>query len=538
MHTPWTNKHQIRETGSMGFWNRRHQLGLAAVIMAGSIFVSRFMGLIRDKIISYLFGATSESDVYFAAFVIPDFINYLLAGAYFSITLIPLLAEHFNRDRDDGWRLFSTVLTWVALAITALTAIGMIFARQMAHFAAPGLSPEGIVRLAYFLRIILPAQICFLLGSCFMSVLYLRKQFFVPALVPIVYNLSIIVGGVLLRSRGMEGFCWGVLAGAFLGNLALPILAARQGDGLVLRFSLAHPGMKRFLWMALPLMIGQSIVVLDEQLVRIFGSLAGVGAISWLNYARRIMLVPVGVVAQAAGVASYPFLAELSAAKDYTRFHQTLNSALRNVLTLLVPLSVWMMTVAEPTIQLIFQQGHFNAADSVRTAHLLQVFLIVVFCWGYQQILGRAFYATQDTITPAVLGTLTTVVSIPVFYGFTSHFGVMGVALASATSIALYSAVLSLRWHNRFGSATFTGLLGAMGRLCLLSSASSLPALFIGNLGILSFPGHPYVSALTRICASGFLFFSVFLFLARRFTPDLIRPFLSKVGPIGRWIAR
>ncbi len=85
--------------------------------MGVSVLLSRFMGLIRDKVISYLFGATSESDLYFAAFVIPDFINYLLAGAYFSITLIPLLSAYFEKDEEDGWRFFSAVFTWIALLI-------------------------------------------------------------------------------------------------------------------------------------------------------------------------------------------------------------------------------------------------------------------------------------------------------------------------------------------------------------------------------------------------------------------------------------
>ena len=93
------------------------------MIMGVSILVSRFMGLVRDKAISYLFGATNESDLYFAAFVIPDFINYLLAGAYFSITLIPLLADYFERDREDGWRFFSTVFTWIAVAIATMRSL-------------------------------------------------------------------------------------------------------------------------------------------------------------------------------------------------------------------------------------------------------------------------------------------------------------------------------------------------------------------------------------------------------------------------------
>lgn len=522
----------------LAFLNRRQQMGWAALIMGVSVLLSRFMGLIRDKIISYLFGATGESDLYFAAFVIPDFINYLLAGAYFSITLIPLLTAYFEKDEEDGWHFFSTVFTWIALLISTLTALALGFAPRLAHLAAPGLTEEALARLAFFLRIVLPAQICFLLGSCVSAILYLRKQFLVPALTPLVYNLMIILGGILLRHRGMEGFCWGVLAGAFIGNLCLPYLAARFGHGVKLRFSLYHPGLKRFFILALPLMVGQSIVVLDEQLVRVFGSLAGVGAISWLNYARRIMLVPVGVVAQAAGVASYPFLAELVAKKEFTRFHQTLNSALRGMLTLLVPLTIWMMAVSEPTIRLIFQQGHFGPADTLRTSQLLLIILIVVCCWGFQQVLGRAYYARQDTLTPAIIGTVTTLISIPIYYLITLRLQVVGVALASSISVGLYTGFLSLWWRHRFGKAAFLGLGRDFLKVAVLSLIAGFPAILVVKLRFIDIDVHPYWEALYAIGVSGMCFAVIFLLLSRYFIPDLVKPVLQKAGPLGRLFLR
>jgi putative peptidoglycan lipid II flippase len=522
----------------MAFWTRRQQLGWAAVLMGASVLLSRFMGLIRDKVISYLFGATRESDLYFSAFVIPDFINYLLAGAYFSITLIPLLAGYFAKDEEDGWRFFSAVFTWIALSITVCTLVAMALAPQLAKFAAPGMGPEEWARLAYFLRIILPAQIFFLLGSCFMAVLYLRQQFLIPAMVPLIYNLVIILGGVALRRQGMEGFCWGVLLGAFLGNLLLPYLALRLNQDLKLRFTLRHPGMKRFVLLALPLMLGQSIVVLDEQLVRVFGSMAGAGAISWLSYARRIMMVPVGIVAQAAGVASYPFLAELVAQKQYRQFHQSLNATLRNTLTLLIPLSLWMILVSQPVITLIFQQGHFSPADARQTAWLLKIFLAVVFCWGFQQILGRAFYACQDTLTPAVLGTVTTVISLPIFYFATQALEATGVATASALAIGLYTAVLGFWWWRRFGREVFAGLGKAMLQVSALAVAAGVPWVPLIQWCSTVWPGHPYAAALLAIGASGPGFLLLFGLLARHFTPALVRPFLEQAGPLGRRLLR
>jgi putative peptidoglycan lipid II flippase len=520
--------------GKSSFWKHSQQMGWAALVMGLSTLISRFMGLFRDQVISYLFGATRESDIYFAAFVIPDFINYLLAGAYFSITLIPLLATRFDKDPDDGWQFFSAVVFWVAAAISLLTLLGIMCAPRLAFLAAPGLTGDGLNRLAGFLRIILPAQVFFLVGSCFMAVLYVRKQFLAPALAPIVYNLSIILGGVLMRARGMEGFCWGVLVGSILGHLALPLIAVRFGGGLRLTARFTHPGLKRFIILALPLMLGQSIVVLDEQFLRVFGSMVGEGAVSWLNYGRRIMMVPVGVVAQAAGVASYPFLAELVARKDKLQFDQTLHLALKNILVVLLPLSVWLMVVSEPAIRLLFQQGHFSASDTEATSSVLRIFLTVVVCWGFSQVMGRAFYAHEDTLTPVLLGTGVTVLAIGVFYALARTWQVNGVAVASSLSITNYSLALGLVWRRRFGGEAFRGL----GKSAFLISVFSVLAAGAGypltRLSLSLLAAHPVLEALWEIALSGVGFGAVFLVLVRLFAPQFLDPFLNRMGRFGK----
>lgn len=513
-------------------------MGFAALVISAGILLSRFMGLLRDKLISLLFGATLESDLYFAAFVIPDFINYLLAGGYFSITLIPFLTQCFEKDEEEGWRLFSTIVTWVIIVISLITLVAFIFAQPLARLAAPGLGEEALVRLAHFLRIILPAQIFFLGGSCVSALLFMRKQFTVPALAPVVYNLFIILGGLLLRERGMEGFCWGVLAGSVIGNFLLPVFTARSGGGLRFSFSFYHSDIKKYFLLALPLMIGQSITVIDEQYIRIFGSLAGVGAISWLNYARRIMLVPVSVVAQAASVASYPFLADLFVKRDLPRFYSTVRSALQNVLTLLIPASLWMMLAAEPIVRLIFQQGRFGPADTAQTAGLLRILLLCAGCWGYQQVLGRAFYSRLDTITPAIIGTGVTLLSIPVYYALTVSAGPVGVAAASAGSILAYGAVLTAWWIYKIGAEAFTGLFGTSLKVVALSLLSLLPAWAAALLNPFSPQGYPLFSAFFELILSGLAFTIFFAALAGYFIPAAARPFLERAGPLGRRLLR
>ncbi len=522
----------------MSFWKKRQQMGLAAVIVGGGILLSRFMGLFRDKLISILFGATRESDLYFSAFVIPELINYMLAGGYFSITLIPFLSKYFEESEEEGWRFFSSVFLWVAVSICTLTVVAFFSASTLARLTAPGLAPQSLGRLTFFLRIILPAQIFFLCGSCLTGILFMRKQFFVPAAVSIVYNLFIIVGGVLLRSRGMEGFCWGVVAGSFIGNFLLPLLAVKYGGGLSFRWSIFHPGLKRYFLVALPLMIGQSITVLDQQFMRVFGSYAEVGAVSRLSYARRIMMVPVSVVAQAAGMASFPFMADLYVKKELPRLYRTIKTAMQNIMTLLIPVTAWMILAAEPTIRLIFQQGRFGAVDTAMTARLLQVLLVSVPFWGFQQVLSRGFYAKLDTLTPAVLGTIVTVLVIPVFYLLAIHTGAIGVAWASVSALVIYTAAMAAWWRMKAGGEAFEGLLSGTGKLVLLSCVSALPAWAAGKASPFDPHISPYLAAVWELVLGGSSFGIVFALLCARFIPDLAKPFLDRTGPIGRMLLR
>jgi len=410
----------------MALLTAQQRMGAAALILAASTVLSRLMGLARDKIISWQFGAGGESDMYFAAFVVPDIINYLLAGGFMSITIIPLLTRRFQEDEVDAWGFFSCVFCWMAAASTLLTIGGMALAPWLARTVAPGFTPEQWVRLAFFMRIILPAQIFFLCGACLTALLFMRRQFRVPALAPLIYNGAIIAVGLLLpwlattrtaqttlpagllaHMDGMTGYCVGVTLGAALGTFALPLRVAEQ-QGLRLRMVWRHPLMGKFLLTALPLMLGQTIMMLDEQFLRVFGSLAGDGAVSLLNYARRITQVPVGLVGQAAAVASYPFLVSLLAQGETERFNTTLRTALRASVALIIPCAFCMAATSWPILGVIFQGGRFSPADTLATLPLTRIMLAATPFWIIYMVLVRAYYAHGDTITPAVTGTVMT----------------------------------------------------------------------------------------------------------------------------------
>ena len=515
----------------MSILTSSQRMGTAALFLAMSIFVSRFMGLIRDKVISYYYGAGIEADIYLASFVAPDFINYLLAGGYFTITLIPILSRRFKESEESGWSFFSAVFWWVSFTSVACVSLGWIYAPQLAKITAPGFSdyPDHMARLTYFLRIVLPAQVFFLPGACLTALLYWRRQFTPPALMPLIYNGCIIIGGAAMANinmdRGMEGFCWGVMAGAFIGAFALPFMVARKG-GLHLRPVFFDRGLKTFLFLSLPLMLGQSIAVLDEQFIRVFGSFVGAGGVSLLAYARRFMFVPIGIVAQAAGAASYPFLATLAADGETQRFAETVSNVLRSALSVAVPLCIWMAAIAEPLIRLLFEQGRFTGSDTEMCAFLLTLMLPGVLFWVVHQIVSRSFFAYEDTLTPAIAGTVTTVLFLPVYWGLSQLLGAPGVAIAGVLGIGAYTLAMVYMWQRRHGTAALAGLLHFIAKAVGIAAFPGLVTWIVAQQAALFFPDAPLLGAAIALAAASSVFAVMYLPLARVFAPYLLNPLI------------
>lgn len=429
-------------------------MGAAALIVSGGVLISRILGQLREVIFASLLGATATTDEYVAAFAIPDFLNYLLAGGFLSITFIPILSRYLaDDDEAGGWEALSAIIRPVAIGLVGLVAIGWVAAPQVIELLFPRFSPEQIENTIHFTRIILPAQVFFVLGALFSAVQYTKGVFTIPTLAPIIYNLGIIGGGVgyaiTHEEASPEGFIWGALAGAFIGNFALQWWGAhRLGMRLTMRIPWRHPVLKEYLLIAFPLMIGQSIVVLDETFMRVFGQFVSEGAATELNYARRTMLVPVGVIAQAAGVAAYPFLARLFAEGRLYEMKNTVDKALRYVLLFSMGATALVAAMTIPIVRTLFERGEFTAPSTIGTAEALFFYSFAIPVWGGLQILNRAFYARREMWTPVIVGTAATVAAVPLYVVLQSAFGLRGVALASTLTLAIYTGILASVWYG------------------------------------------------------------------------------------------
>ncbi len=428
----------------------RRQIGAATLIWMLSAMASRVAGLFREMVIARSAGATGQTDVYFAAFTIPEYINYLLAGGALSITFIPIFTALMVRaDEEEGWKVFSTVMTLFGSVLVTLLVLGWVFAEPLTALTGRGFSPEKQELLVRYTRILIPAQFFFFTGGLFGAVQMARGRHLNYAMAGLIYNFGIIVGGLLLGPRmGMEGFCWGALAGAFLGHGVLQPLGARKvGMRFRPRFALRHPSVRQYVLLTLPFMIGQSILLTDDWLVRYFGSFLSDASISWLNYAKRLALVIPAVLGQAAAAAAFPALSRQAEEGRFREMAATLGEGLSRALLPAIACAVLLGVLSREATFLAFGSGRFTPSAILATAMGLAILVAGVPGWVAQSILARGFFALRDMWTPTMLGTAVTLLAIPT-YGVMARAmearggGYLGLAIVSALSITLYSVTL------------------------------------------------------------------------------------------------
>lgn len=428
------------------------KVGAATLIMMASIFLSRVIGVLRESVLAALGGAGTAVDAYKAAFILPEILNHIVASGYFSVAFIPIFTGYIaNDDSDGGWRIFSTILSVFGSLLILLVATAMVFAPQLMEVLTPGRSdPEFFSMAVRMTRILLPAQLFFFAGGMFMAVQFAEGRFFLPALSGLVYNAGIIAGGILLNTRlGVEGFAWGALAGALVGNFWIQMMGAKQvGLRIRLIFDWRHPDLRRYILLTLPLMLGLTMTFSTEIFSKFFGSFLPEGAIAHIDFAWRIMLMLVAFFGQAVGVASFPFLARLAAEKKWAEMNRLFNNTLR-YLALVIPASLLVFVVRHEIIRILFERGDFTAADTRATALALAGMSIGAVAFAAQTVVNRGFYAMQNTLLPAIFGSIAVVLSLPFYWIGLKAMGTLGIGLAISFSALIQVLILFFAWNRK-----------------------------------------------------------------------------------------
>jgi len=437
--------------------SHQHTAFSATLLLISAVMLSRVIGYARDAYIAYAYGAGGQTDAYVAAFTLPDFLNYIVAGGAASITFISIYTRFLAEKREaDAQKTFSIIIT-VMTAVMIVGTIGTeIFApRFVRWFVGPGSGGKGFSQdklelCVHLTRILLPAQIFFYVGGVVSAVLLSHRLFLFPAFGPLIYNVFIIAGGVLGGHRfGIASLAYGALVGSVAGPfLASVIGAARIGTGYQPSFDVRNPAFREWVKLSVPLMLGVSLVTADDWILRHYAA-SGVGDITRLTFAKRLFAVPIAVLGQATGQASLPFFARLFNEKKLKEFAVTVNDSVYRVSAAALLATGWMMVAALPLIDLVYRRGKFLFEDTQTSAIYFFWFSLSLALWSAQGLYARAFYAAGDTLTPMVAVTIITAASLPLYSILFHAFGVVGLAWASDVGIGINLLALALLLHQR-----------------------------------------------------------------------------------------
>ena len=458
----------------------------AGLIALGSIS-SRLLGLVREQLIAYLFGATGLVSAFGIAAKVPKMIYELLVGGMLSAALVPVFSQVTEQQgRGALWALFSRVASLLAVVLAAIVLLLEALAPQLAWLLGGGFEPELQAALAQMLRIITPAVLLFGLSGVVTGLLYTLKRFTYPAFAAAVFNLGIIIAAPLLAGRlDAYSLAVGVLLGSIL-QLLIQIPALRDVR-FRFKLDLSDPALRRLLVLYLPIALGLVVsnvqVAIDQRLA----SSTGESSIAWMDRATTLIQLPHGMVAVAISLAVLPTLSQLSAAGNRDGFRRTLGLGIRLVLVLIVPATLGLLVLAEPITALLFEHGKFTAHDTFWTAWALRCYLAGLIFAAIDWPLNYAFYARQDTLTPALVGVLSVGIYLAVALVLIKPLGMLGLVLAdSAKHVGHAVTMLILTWR-RIGNMADQRLGQTAGKALLASGVmAGLIALALGATGYLA----------------------------------------------------
>jgi putative peptidoglycan lipid II flippase len=385
----------------------------ALATVSSMTLVSRILGLVRDMLIATLFVTGPATDAFFVAFRIPNLLRRLFAEGAFSQAFVPVLSEYRTRRGDLETKvLVDRTATLLALALVAVSALGVAAASAIIYVSAPGFaaSPEKFDLTVAMLRITFPYILFISLVSLAGGILNTWSRFVVPALTPALLNLAFIFGALFLApyfEPPVMVLAWAVFAGGAL-QLAFQIPALAKIGMLPLpRFGFTDPGVRRILLLMGPAVLGVSVAQISLLINTIIASFLGDSRISWLYYADRLMEFPTALLGVALGTVLLPSLSKYHSASDEGEYSKLLDWGLRLTFVLAAPAAVALALLSVPLVTTLFHYGRFGEHDVWMTRQALVAYSVGLLGLILVKVLAPGFYARQNIATPVRIAVVT-----------------------------------------------------------------------------------------------------------------------------------
>ncbi len=466
-----------------------------------SVLLSRLLGFLRTALIPARMGGFSNvADAYNAAFQIPDLMYGLLVGGAIAASLIPMLTGYVEGKKEkEGWRVVGTYVNMMIVIMFILCVLGVVFAPQLMNLVARGFQnspPEKMALAVKLTRILMPISFFMMLSGFCNGILNSYSRFAAAAFGPCLYNLATVLSIALLSNGdpadnyGVDRVVAGIVVCAFLYFIMQFMFTRRHLSEYRPVFATRHPDFRKMVKLAVPTLLTSAFVQVNFIVSKYYTTFFDEGSLSALEVAGKTWQMPLGIIAQAVGVAILPSLSALYAFDRFEELGTKLNSALRFVVFLAVPSAVGLAVVSRPAIQLLFNWGNLTTQGVLLTATMLMFYSFSIVTQSINTIMNRAFYSTKNSVIPFIAGSIGMVINLALAYLITvkTEMGAEGVALAYSIATIFITATLILLFKKRIKGFIFinsTGFMlktfisaGAMGVLLYLMEKHFMAGIF------------------------------------------------------------
>lgn len=540
----------------------------AAGLLSMSALASRALGLLRDGLLAGYFGAGIETDIYFAAFRIPDFVyNFLIVGGI-SIAFLPLFSEYYSRNKKDAWLMASNILNVFLVSLIILCSVFFLLAPQLIKFVAPGFGGEERNLAVNLTRLLFLSPIIFGISNIFSGILHYFNRFLVYSTAPILYNFGIISGIIFLSPQfGILGVGMGVIIGAFL-HLAIQIPSAFTcGFRYYFKINFDHPALVSIIRLMVPRSFAIGAQQINLVVITAIASTLGEGSIAVFNFANNLYYIPIGLFGISFALASFPYLSRLWVEQKKSKFLEKFYETAKQIVFLVTPLAVMIFLLRAQLVRIILGSigpGRFGWQDTRLTAACLGVFSVSIVASAIVPFICRAYFSLKDTKTPTVIAVGSVVLNIFLSFLLTKilsgsnlfsdavasffdledikDISVVGLALAFSLSMITQFILLTIFFSKKISGFKFKEIFSSVEKVvigCVFLAGAVLAMLYLmaNFVNMHTFLGV-FIQAFVSAGAGGGVYLLVNYFLK---TPELkiiktavLEQFIKKQSPLAK----
>jgi putative peptidoglycan lipid II flippase len=487
-------------------------LARAAASAGAATMTSRILGLVRDQVLAFYFGAsaTPAMDAYRVGFKIPNLFRDLFAEGAMSAAFVPTFTRHVAESgKGAGFRLGNNVVNALLIVTGAVVLLGILFAEPIVTFLARdfGLIPGKLELTITLARVMLPTLTVVALAAAVMGMLNSLRHFFIPALSPAMFNVVTIVCAVvfvpLAPDLGLEQPILIIAIATVLGGVAQLALQwptlRREGFRYSPLLDWKDPGLRRVLVLMGPGTIGLAATQLNLVVNMFLAAREQPGAVSWLDYAFRLMYLPIGLFGVSIATAVLPTVSRHVVDKNLPASRATIADGLSLMLMMNVPATVGLMVLAIPIVRVIFEHGLFTATDTLATAVALQYYAVGLVGYSVVRIASPTFYALGKNRTPVIVSMVTVVVNAMLNITLVRVMGYAGLALGTSIAAIFNAAVLLVLLHRNLHGLNAGRIVSSLVRIVLASAAMGIAAVAMGAWLETLLPGNAIVIQAFRV---------------------------------------